>query len=99
MSIRDETERIPVNLVARGRVPAGNRFRQQRIVIYSHAAPLQRLPDRRSVLDAALRPERIQSTRDAEHRLRSDISLVDLAVVADGANGPRCPVRRQAQLL
>jgi hypothetical protein len=50
-------------------------------------------------LNSALGPERIQSARDAEPGLRTDVPFIDLSVIADRADGARGPVLGNAQLL
>ena len=84
----DEAVGIPVNSVARVSVLACNRFRQQCIIIHGHGLPLK-LPDGRRVLDPALRPQCVQSAWNAELGLRSDVSLINFAVVADRATARR----------
>src|SRR6516225_9710001 len=99
MGSLDDTESVVVNLVACDCVFVCNRFRQQRIVIYGHATTPEDLPDGRRVLDSALRPERIQSARNAEPGPRSHVSLINLPVVSDCADRARGPVFWKAQLL
>ena len=43
----------------------------------------RRSADRRRVLEAALRPQRVEAAGDLERRARADIALEDLAVIAD----------------
>ena len=50
-------------------------------------------------MNSTLGPERIQSARDAEPGLRSNVPFIDLSVIADRADGARGPVLRKAQLL
>src|SRR4029077_18072167 len=99
MGLRDQAKSVLVDLVARDRVLACNRIRQQRIIIHGHGLTPEELPDGRRVLNAALGPERIQSARDAEPGLGSNVSFIDLSVIADRADGARGPVFPKAQLL
>src|SRR5579864_5847661 len=56
------------------------------------------LPDRRRVLDAAGVPKLIESARYLQFRLRADIAVIDLAIIADTANDANGPVSGQSEL-
>src|SRR5262245_9338533 len=59
----------------------------------------QNSPHRRRVLDAALGPEPVDATADAELRARSHVALEYFAVVADLLDDAHDPVLGQAKLL
>src|SRR5262249_31207362 len=69
------------------------------------AAPVLRgggslaLADRRSVLQAALAPERVETALELQGRLRPDTTLVDVAVVPDLLDDLVGPVGLQAEQL
>ena len=46
-----------------------------------------------SVLNSTVGPQSVQATGNREFRLRSDIALVDLPVIADGLHSARRPIR------
>src|SRR5690348_15716505 len=57
-----------------------------------------RLSDRRRVLNAAGIPELVQAARDVQARLGSDVTLIDLAVIADMLDDAHGPVLAEAEV-
>src|SRR5215471_14492063 len=56
-------------------------------------------PYRRGVLNATGAPELVKAARDVQLRLRPDIALVDLTVIADMANDASSPVLGKSEIL
>src|SRR5687768_6775210 len=57
-----------------------------------------RSADRHRVLQAAVRPERVQAALDLERRAHADVALEDLAVIADLLDDLVAPLIGQAQV-
>src|ERR1700686_1579513 len=65
----------------------------------SAGAPSTRLADRRRVLDAALRPQRVDAAGDLQLRSRADIALKHLVIIAEMIDDVVGPIIGEADAL
>ena len=94
---------IVMGLRGKGRAAPGPKGRRRSIAFTRSAATEPVLANRRGVHDAALVPEVVHAARQAQRRLRADVALEDLAVVADRLDGAvrpsPCPGRAACRCL
>jgi len=89
---RDERARVVVKTQAGGCIFPLGRLRKDRIVARRHRICFGSLSYRWSILNSTFGPQSVQPAGNREFRLRSDIALVDLSVIADGLHGARGPI-------